>query len=204
MENGGDSKTNQLQTALANKKKIIISTIQTFPYVLKQIDSITDGKFAIIIDEAHSSQSGETSKSLNAVLSDVDLEEIKDEFGEIDNEKLISALIQNRKMLSNASYFAFTATPKNKTLEIFGEKKDDGGFYAFHTYSMKQAIQEEFILDVLGNYTTYQSFYKLVKAVQNNPTFNTKEAQKKLRSYVEAHEYSIKQKARIMIDHFLR
>ncbi|QKF81750.1 type I restriction endonuclease subunit R [Halarcobacter ebronensis] len=203
MENGGDSKTNQLQTALANKKKIIISTIQTFPYVLKQMDSITDGKFAIIIDEAHSSQSGETSKSLNAVLSDVNLEEIKDEFGEIDNEKLISALIQNRKMLSNASYFAFTATPKNKTLEIFGEKKEDGGFYAFHTYSMKQAIQEEFILDVLGNYTTYQSFYKLVKAVQNNPTFNTKEAQKKLRSYVEAHEYSIKQKARIMIDHFL-
>lgn len=200
---GANSKTSELKTALGNKKKIIISTIQTFPYVLEQMDSITDGKFAIIIDEAHSSQSGETSKSLNAVLSDVDLEEIKDEFGDIDNEKLVSALINNRKMLSNASYFAFTATPKNKTLEIFGVKNSDGKFYPFHTYSMKQAIEEEFILDVLGNYTTYKSFYKLMKAVKDNPSFETKEAQKKLRSYVEAHEFSIKQKARIMIDHFL-
>lgn len=202
-ESGGDSKTNQLQTALSNKKKIIISTIQTFPFVLKQMDSILDGKFAIIIDEAHSSQSGETSKSLNAVLSHVDLEELKDEFGDVDNEKLLAALIENRKMLQNASYFAFTATPKEKTLEIFGTKDSDGKFYPFHLYSMKQAIQEEFILDVLGNYTTYQSFYKLIKSTKDNPTFETKDAQKKLRSYVEAHEFSIKIKARIMIDHFI-
>ena len=167
------------------------------------MDSITDGKFAIIIDEAHSSQSGETSASLNAVLSDIDIEDVKDEFGDIDNEKLLAQLIDNRKMLSNASYFAFTATPKNKTLEIFGEKRDDGKFNPFHTYSMKQAIQEEFILDVLGNYTTYQSYYKLVKAVQGNPEFEMKEAQKKLRSFVESHEFSIKQKSRVMIDHFL-
>ena len=200
---GVDSKTTELQTALGNKKKIIISTIQTFPFVLQQMDSITDGKFGIIIDEAHSSQSGETSASLNAVLSDVEVEDIKDEFGDIDNEKLVAQLIENRKMLSNASYFAFTATPKNKTLEIFGNKKINGKFYPFHTYSMKQAIQEEFILDVLGNYTTYTSFYKLIKAVEGNPAFETKDAQKRLRSYVESHEFSIKQKARVMIDHFL-
>lgn len=200
---GVDSKTTELQTALSNKKKIIISTIQTFPFVLRQMDNITDGKFAIIIDEAHSSQSGETSASLNAVLSDVHIEEIKDEFGDIDNEKLLAQLIENRKMLSNASYFAFTATPKNKTLEIFGQKKQNGKFYPFHTYSMKQAIQEEFILDVLGNYTTYQSFYKLIKSVENNPEFETKDAQKRLRAYAEAHEFSIDQKSRVMIDHFL-
>jgi len=200
---GVDSKTTELQTALANKKKIIISTIQTFPFVLQQMDSISDGKFGIIIDEAHSSQSGETSASLNAVLSDIEVEDIKDEFGDIDNEKLVAQLIENRKMLANASYFAFTATPKNKTLEIFGQKKSDGKFYPFHTYSMKQAIQEEFILDVLGNYTTYNSFYKLIKAVKDNPQFETKDAQKKLRSYAEAHEFAIEQKARVMIDHFL-
>lgn len=200
---GVDSKTTELQSALANKKKIIISTIQTFPFVLKQMDSITDGKFGIIIDEAHSSQSGETSASLNAVLSDIDVEDIKDEFGDIDNEKLVAQLIDNRKMLSNASYFAFTATPKNKTLEIFGKKHANGKFYPFHTYSMKQAIQEEFILDVLGNYTTYKSYYKLAKAIKDNPKFKTKQAQKELRSYVESHEFSINQKARVMVDHFL-
>lgn len=169
-------------------------------------------KFAIIIDEAHSSQSGETSAKMNAVLADKN-EDAEDEDAPTLEDK-INELIESRKMIKNGSYFAFTATPKNKTLETFGVKTektyvDNNGeiktkFDAFHLYSMKQAIEEEFILDVLQNYTTYKSFYKLIKSVEENPEFDTKQAQKKLKEYVEGHEFAIGQKARIMIDHFHR
>ena len=209
----GGSKTNQLKEALANRKKVIICTIQTFPFLLDEMQELTALKFGIVIDEAHSSQSGQTSAKMNAVLADKNDEEAEDEY-EPTLEDKINELIESRKMIKNGSYFAFTATPKNKTLETFGIKSnetytDENGevktrFYAFHNYSMKQAIEEEFILDVLKNYTTYNSFYKLIKAVEENPEFDTKQSQKKLKAYVEGHEFAIAEKAKIMIDHFHR
>jgi len=205
----GASKTTNLREAIANKKKVIICTIQTFPHLLKEMEDLGSLKFAIIIDEAHSSQSGETSAKMNAVLADKG-EEVEDE-EEPTLEDKINALVESRKMIKNGSYFAFTATPKNKTLETFGvprkyikDGEEKTAFDAFHLYSMKQAIEEEFILDVLQNYTTYSSFYKLIKSVEENPEFDTKQAQKKLRAYVEGHEFAIAEKAKIMIDHFHR
>ncbi len=205
----GASKTTNLREAIANKKKVIICTIQTFPHLLKEMEDLGSLKFAIIIDEAHSSQSGETSAKMNAVLADKG-EDAEDE-DEPTLEDKINALIESRKMIKNGSYFAFTATPKNKTLETFGvprkyikDGEEKTAFDAFHLYSMKQAIEEEFILDVLSNYTTYNSFYKLIKKAEENPEFDTKQAQKKLRAYVEGHEFAISEKAKIMIDHFHR
>lgn len=209
----GGSKTNQLQEAFSNRKKVIICTIQTFPFLLDEMQEMPASNFAIVIDEAHSSQSGQTSVKMNAVL------ENKSVYGDYEEEEptledKINDLIESRKMIKNGSYFAFTATPKNKTLETFGVESDqtytnENGeithkFYAFHIYSMKQAIEEEFILDVLRNYTTYNSFYKLIKTVEDNPEFDTKQAQKKLRAYVEENEFAIAEKAKIMIDHFHR
>ena len=202
------SKTNQLREALSNRKKVIICTVQTFPYLLDEMQDLGSLKFAIIIDEAHSSQSGETSAKMNAVLTDKNEQDYPEE---PTLEDKINELIESRKMIKNGSYFAFTATPKNKTLETFGvpRKYNENGeektaFDAFHLYSMKQAIEEEFILDVLQNYTTYSSFYKLIKSVEENPEFDTKQAQRKLREYVEGHEFAISEKAKIMIDHFHR
>lgn len=210
----------QLKQALEDGKKIIITTIQKFPHIVKEIGELGAKKFAIIIDEAHSSQSGETASKMNLALADKNLNNAEDyrlaaegaigydpETAEdteeaFDTQDLINAFMEQKKMLRNAAYFAFTATPKNKTLEIFGEKRADGKFYPFDLYSMKQAIEEEFILDVLKNYTTYQAYYKLNKAVENNPQFDTRKAQQKLRAYVESHPFSIREKAIVMIDHF--
>lgn len=207
--NDGGSKTDNLREAITNKKKVIICTIQTFPHLLKEMEGLEALKFAIIIDEAHSSQSGETSAKMNAVLAEKDEDEEDEE--EKTMEDKINELIESRKMIKNGSYFAFTATPKNKTLETFGVPRtyvDNGeektAFDAFHLYSMKQAIEEEFIIDVLENYTTYTSYYKLIKSVEENPEFDTSEAQKKLRAHVEGHDFAIKEKAKIMIDHFHR
>lgn len=204
----------QLKTALEDGKKIIITTIQKFPYICTEINELKAKNFAIIIDEAHSSQSGETASKMNLTLATdkdeyknaaegkADYENEEDSEEDFDTEDLINHVISQRKMLKNASYFAFTATPKNKTLEIFGNKAKDGKFYPFDLYSMKQAIEEEFILDVLKNYTTYQSYYKINKAVEENPLFETHQAQKKLRAYVESHPFSIKEKTKVMVDHF--
>ena len=205
----GGSKTTNLREAIANKKKVIICTIQTFPHLLKEMEDMGSLKFAIIIDEAYSSQSGDTSAKMNAVLSDKG--EDAEDGDEQTLEDKINQLIESRKMIKNGSYFAFTATPKNKTLETFGVPRkyfQDGeektAFDAFYLYSMKQAIEEEFILDVLQNYTTYSSFYKLIKTAEGNPEFDTKQAKKKLRAFVEGHEFAIAEKAKIMIDHFHR
>jgi type I restriction enzyme R subunit len=202
----GGSKTNQLREAIANKKKVIITTIQTFPHLLDEMQELPSLKFGIIIDEAHSSQSGETAAKMNAVLSNKQTEDEESEDPEEPTlEDKINELIDSRKMIKNGSYFAFTATPKNKTLETFGVPVPVGDkvkHYPFHLYSMKQAIDEEFIIDVLQNYTTYNSFYKLIKSTEANPDYNTKEAQKKLRAYVEGHEFAISEKAKIMLDHF--
>ena len=196
-EHSGD-----LRKFIAEGKKIIISTVQKFPFILDEIGSEHRGRsFAIIIDEAHSSQGGRTSAALSMALSTVGAEE--------DDETLedkINRLMEAKKLLPNASYFAFTATPKNKTLEIFGEPVPQGDgtvkHRPFHSYTMKQAVQEGFILDVLAHYTPVDSYYKLVKKIEDDPEFDIKRAKKKLRRYVESHDHAIRLKAEIMVDHF--
>jgi len=201
------SKTTHMRLALENNKRIIICTVQTFPFVLEAVQEMPTKHIAFIIDEAHSSQSGQGAASMNALFADRNIPELpKDEEGNVNTEDLVNHLIESRKMLKNASYFAFTATPKNKTLETFGCKQADGTFKAFHAYSMKQAIEEEFILDVLQNYTTYKSYYKIREkgrsGIADESIYETQKAYKKLRNYVEGNELAIAEKSRIMIDHF--
>jgi len=199
---GHAERSGDLRRFLAEGKKIIISTVQKFPFILDEIgDEHRGRRFAIVIDEAHSSQGGKASAALATALSTAGAEE--------DDETLedqINRLMDAKKLLPNASYFAFTATPKNKTLEIFGapEPQADGTVKhrPFHSYTMKQAIQEGFILDVLEHYTPIGSYYKLVKKVEGDPEFDTKRAKKKLRRYVESHDHAIRVKAEIMVDHF--
>jgi type I restriction enzyme R subunit len=193
----------QLREFIEGGKKIIISTVQKFPFILDEIGSEHRGrKFAIIIDEAHSSQGSRTSAKMSLSLSEAGAEPDDDE----ELEDKINRLIEAKRLLPNASYFAFTATPKNKTLQLFGVPVHGGGqveHRPFHSYTMKQAIREGFILDVLAHYTPVKSYYKLVKTVEADPEFDTKRAQKKLRHYVESHEHAIGLKAEIMVDHFL-
>jgi len=188
----------QLKESLEEGKKIIISTIQKFPFIVNDIGELKSKKFAIIIDEAHSSQSGTTAQKLGETIRDSDEEELTDE------DRIIE-IIRNKKLQSNASYFAFTATPKPKTMELFGEEivyKGEQKFIPFHLYSMKQAIEEGFILDVLKNYTTYKSYYYLQTLIENDPKYDKKRANGKLKKYVESNEVAIAKKAEIMIDHF--
>jgi type I restriction enzyme R subunit len=188
----------ELKSALENGKKLIITTIQKFPFIVDGIEDLSDRKFAVIVDEAHSSQSGSSADKLNSVISAPDGEEVPE-----DLQDIILEAMNKRKMGDNSSFFAFTATPKNATLEKFGTKREDGKFYPFHLYSMKQAIEEGFILDVLANYTTYRSYYEVQKSTEDNPLFDTKKAQKKLRTFVEAHPDTIEVKSGIIIDHFM-
>jgi len=199
---GHAERSGDLRRFIAEGKKIIISTVQKFPFILDEIGSEHRGRrFAIVIDEAHSSQGGRTSAALSMALSSVGAEDDEETV-----EDTINRLMEARKLLPNASYFAFTATPKNKTLEIFGEPvpQADGTVKhrPFHSYTMKQAIQEGFILDVLKHYTPVESYYKLVKKIEGDPEFDTKRAKKKLRRYVESHDHAIRLKAEIMVDHF--
>jgi type I restriction enzyme R subunit len=190
--------SSDLKSALENGKKIIITTIQKFPFIIDSISDLSDKQFAIIIDEAHSGQSGQAHDNMNRVMG------VSGEDNDVDDtQDIILKTLQSRKMRCNASYFAFTATPKSTTLEKFGERQPDGSFRPFHLYSMKQAIEEGFILNVLANYTTYKSYYEIQKSIVNNPTFDTNKAQKKLRTYVESSQQTINIKAEIMLDHFI-
>ena len=195
----------QLRQYITEGKKIIITTVQKFPVIYDSMGTEhRDRRFAIIIDEAHSSQGGRTAAAMGAALSGASAQNDDDDENTFEDQ--INRLIESHQMLTNASYFAFTATPKNKTLELFGtpEPQNDGAtrHLPFHTYIMKQAIQERFILDVLGNHTTIQSYYNLVKKVEDDPEFDSKRAQRKLRRYVEGHQYAIRTKAEIIVDHF--
>jgi type I restriction enzyme R subunit len=197
-EHSGD-----LRRFINEGKKIIITTVQKFPFILADIgNEHRQNKFAIIIDEAHSSQGGRTASKMNMALS----ADVQDSEEEKSTEDLINELMESRKMLTNASYFAFTATPKNKTLEIFGdpEPQPDGKtkHHPFHSYTMKQAIQEGFILDVLKYYTPVNSYYKLLKRVEDNPLYDVKKAQKKLKKYVESQSHPMWIKTEIIVDHF--
>jgi type I restriction enzyme R subunit len=201
-EHSGD-----LRRFIEGGKKIIITTVQKFPFILDEIGSEhAKRRFAIVIDEAHSSQGGKTSAAMSRALAGMESGESEDEET---TEDRINQIMEGRKLLRNASYFAFTATPKNKTIETFGTKIQgefgaDGSPMrrAFHSYTMKQAIDEGFILDVLRFYTPVNSYYKLVKTVESDPEFDAKKAHKKLRRYVEGHEHAIRLKAEIMVDHF--
>lgn len=203
-EHSGD-----LRKAIQGGKRIIITTVEKFPYVVPDIGTThKENHFAVIIDEAHSGQSGRNSANMNLALSGLATGD------EVDNEDKINAMMEGRKLLTNASYFAFTATPKNKTLETFGmlvvdengnpilNEDEELQHRPFHSYTMKQAIQEGFILDVLKYYTPISSYYKLMKTVQDDPMFDKKRAQKKLRSFVESDSYTIAQKAEMMVEHF--
>lgn len=197
---GHADRSGDLRRFIQEGKKIIITTVQKFPFVLDEIgNEHRTNRFAIIIDEAHSSQGGRTSAKMHMALS---------EHGEEEEETVedrINRIMESRKMLHNASYFAFTATPKNRTLEIFGEAVPTPEVVKhrpFHSYTMKQAIQEGFILDVLKHYTPVSSYYRLMKTVEDDPEFDVKRAQKKLRRYVESHDHAIRRKAEIMVDHF--
>jgi type I restriction enzyme R subunit len=188
----------ELKESLESGKRIIITTIQKFPFIVDGIADLSNKRFAVIIDEAHSSQSGSASDNLNKAMgSNVNEEEDPDP-----QDKILEAM-RSRKMAGNASYLAFTATPKSNTLEKFGVKQDDGKYKPFHLYSMKQAIEEGFILDVLANYTTYKSYYEIEKSIEDNPLFDTAKAQKQLKGYVERHQQTIATKADLMLDHFI-
>lgn len=190
----------ELKDAIRDGKRIIITTIEKFPYIAQEIGQQHVGnKFAIIIDEAHSGQSGRNSANMNLALSGLASD------SEFDNEDKINAIVEGRKLVKNASYFAFTATPKNKTEELFGTPYEEDGeikHRPFHVYTMKQAIQEGFILDVLKNYTTIDSWYKIAKKVEDDPMFDKKRAQKKLRAFVEGNTDVIAKKAAMMVEHF--
>jgi type I restriction enzyme R subunit len=191
-------RSSDLKAALENGKKIIITTIQKFPFIIDGIADLSDKRFAVIIDEAHSGQSGLAHDRMNQAMGGGSADP-----DEEDNQDKILAAMKARKMRGNASYLAFTATPKNSTLEKFGCKVIDGRFEPFHLYSMKQAIEEGFILDVLANYTTYKSYYEIQKSITENPEFDTAKAQKALKAYVERSQQTITIKAEVMIEHFL-
>ena len=199
---GHAQRSGDLRQFIESGKKIIVSTVQKFPFILEDIGALhADRAFAIVIDEAHSSQGVKTTKAMSRALSG----RADDEDVEVTYEDQINRLIEAQKMLPNASYFAFTATPKNKTLEIFGEPVPEAGetrHRPFHTYTMKQAIEERFIVDVLANYTTVASYYRLVTTVDDDPLFDTRRASHKLRAFVEGNEHAIGVKAQIIVDHF--
>ena len=189
--------SSELKSNLESGKKIILTTIQKFPFIVDGIADLSEKRFAVIIDEAHSSQSGSAHGKMNEAMGKKEFDE------ELDAQDMILEIMKNRKMKGNASYLAFTATPKNSTLEKFGTRQTDGTFKPFHLYSMKQAIEEGFILDVLSNYTTYRSYYEIEKSIEDNPLFDTKKAQKKLRSFVEKNPSTIATKVEIILDHFI-
>lgn len=197
-----DSK--QLAEAIKSGTNIVVTTLHKFSYILDKIEDVEDRNYAIIVDEAHSSQTGSHAKHLregltNAEADDDVLDEAEDEFDEILLEHM-----EKRRNTPNLSFFAFTATPKAKTLEMFGYKDPSfGDFRPHHLYSMKQAIEEGFILDVLKNYLTYPTYFKLVKTVEEDPEFNEEKAKKVLRRFVELHPHAIKEKTAIILDHFM-
>ena len=196
---GHAERSGDLRQLITDGKRIIITTVQKFPFIVDDIgEEHRDRDFAIIIDEAHSSQGGRAAGQMNAALGAGS----EDSDDGNSPEDRINALMESRKMLPNASYFAFTATPKNKTLQLFGEKNASGKPAPFHSYTMKQAIQEGFILDVLANYTPVRSYYHLIKTIDDDPEFDVRKAGKELRNHVESHEATIARKAKIIVDHF--
>jgi len=215
-----DKDSNQLAQSLQHGTNIIITTLQKFPYVVQKVGQLPDRKYAVIIDEAHSSQGGEASKKLKEVLGVVEAQEEftsnvaepypvygeGDETETVFSQDLVNTYIEKsaaaRGRQANVSFFAFTATPKYKTLQVFGDKDEEGNPKPFHLYSMRQAIEEGFILDVLQNYTSYELYFKLTKAIEDDPQLNKKKAAKAIGKYVSLHPHNLAQKTEIIIEHF--
>jgi len=195
----------QLKEALKIGTNIVVTTLQKFPYILEEVRDLPERNYAVIIDEAHSSQTGIMARKMKQVLSTNSLEEAEaldtEDMDEIDEEILRE--MESYRNLKNISFFAFTATPKNKTLEMFGIPDEYGHYHPFYTYTMKQAIGEGFILDVLKNYVTYATYFKLVKKIQDDPEYEEKKAKRLLRTFVEQHPVAISRKAEIMLNHFM-
>ena len=198
-----------LRDALNDGKRIIVTTLQKFPVIYEEVDDTTNKRFAIIVDEAHSSQTGSSAMKLKSALADVSdaLKEYAELEGKAedeildDNERLVQEIISHGKH-KNLSFFAFTATPKATTLEMFGTEFNDGSFHPFHIYSMRQAIEEGFILNVLQNYTTYKMCYQIAKNTKDNPNVPQSKALKTIKKYEELHPYNIQQKAAIIVETF--
>ncbi|MCC6488065.1 MAG: type I restriction endonuclease subunit R, partial [Candidatus Hydrogenedentes bacterium] len=202
-----DQTSRQLKDALESGKTIIVTTLQKFPVIADQMGALPGKRFAVIVDEAHSSQTGESTKSLKSVLAAGDLEAAEKEESKVPTpeeelENLLLAEMEKRGRLPNLSMFAFTATPKPRTLELFGQKRADGKFEPFSLYSMRQAIEEGFILDVLRNYTTYTAYWRLLKTIEQDPRYDREKASYLLRSFVELHPHAINEKVGIMVEHF--
>jgi type I restriction enzyme R subunit len=199
-----DEDSQQLADALSSGTPIIITTLQKFPFVTEKIGKLPSRRYALIVDEAHSSQTGEAARHMKEVLAAKSLEEAEQEEGdaEVASEDQLLKVMASRGKQKNLSFFAFTATPKAKTLEVFGERDAEGRPSPFHLYSMRQAIEEGFILDVLSNYTTYKAFYRLVKAVEDDPKVNKKQATSQLARFMSLHPHNIAQKTQVMVEHF--
>lgn len=209
-----DNNSSQLAEAINTGKKIIITTLQKFPFILEKVNDLHGKHFAIIVDEAHSSQTGEASRKMKAILGEseglseeqqlqqVAEEEAKEEHNQADSEDEITKEMSTHGKLGNLSFFAFTATPKAKTLEMFGTPGADGIPHAFHVYSMRQAIEEGFILDVLKNYVTYDTYFKIGKKIADDPRYEKSKANKALGKFLSLHPHNLAQKTQIIIEHF--
>jgi len=197
-----DSK--QLSEALKTGSNIVVTTLQKFPFILEEVRDMPKRKYAVIIDEAHSSQTGTLARKMKQVLSTGSLEEAEfiDDIDDEMEEELLKE-IESFRNLNNISFYAFTATPKNKTLEMFGTMDERGEYHPYHVYTMKQAIEEGFILDVLQHYLTYPTYFKLIKKIEDDPEFEEKKAKRLLRNFVEKHPHAIYRKTEIMVDHFI-
>ena len=198
----------QLKDALESGKTIIVTTLQKFPVIAQEIGQLPGQRFALIVDEAHSSQSGEGTQGPKDVLAAPSLEEAEardtdaQESDDDEPENPVLAQMARRRQPANVSTFAFTATPKPKTLELFGVRRPDGTFAPFHLYSMRQAIEEGFILDVLKSYSTYRAYWRLFKKIKDDPRYDKSKAAYLLKSFVDLHPHAIDEKVRIMIEHF--
>ncbi len=208
VETIGEGKSSKdLRDAINSGKKIIVTTLQKFPVIYKEVDDNTGKRFAIIVDEAHSSQTGSSAQKLKTALADT--EDARNEYAELIDEdeiedfedKIVKEMLSHGKH-KNLSFFAFTATPKQKTLEMFGEKMKDGTFRPFHVYSMRQAIEEGFILDVLKNYMTYETCYKIAKNSPDNPELEESQTRRAIRRFESLHDYNLQQKTMVMVESF--
>ena len=206
---GEDKNSRDLRDALNSGIRIIVTTLQKFPVIYQEVDSAGGRNYAVIVDEAHSSQTGSSALKLKAALADT--EEALREYAEIEDkatedidptDKLVQEMIIHGRH-KNLSFFAFTATPKETTLEMFGTEHEDGSFHPFHIYSMRQAIEEGFILDVLQNYMTYDTCFKIAKTIEDNPNVPGSRAAKVIRKFQELHPYNISQKAQIIVETYM-
>lgn len=195
----GQSKSQELADALDAGKDVIIVTLQTFPYVIEHTASLPERDYAVIVDEAHSSQTGEMAKEMKEILSGIEIDEDED----VDWEDLLAESAEARGPQDNLSFFAFTATPKGKTLETFGEPiEGEDRKEPFHVYPMRQAIEEGFILDVLQNYTTYDTYYNIVKQTEQDPQLPEQKTKKAIKEYLEEHPHNIQRKSETIVEHF--